>query len=61
MVYYDINVQIWREEDIIYYSVIQEFDEEGQDEQVLVYGKTDSMEDAIKTTRAAVIEVLDER
>lgn len=55
--YYDINVQIWDEDGIFCYSVIQELDEQGTT-QVLIHGDTDDLGEAIRLTRQAVLEVL---
>lgn len=58
--YYDLNVQVWEDEDgHVYYSVIQEFDEEGKDTEVLAYGETESVSEAAALAKRAVLDVLD--
>jgi hypothetical protein len=52
--YYDFNVQIWEEEGRYFYSVIQEFTEDGKDYEILGYGEVDRLEDA----NAAVKEIV---
>lgn len=57
--YYDINVQVWKEHNgVVYWSVIQEHDEAGADEEPLAWGETDSVEDAVELAKAAVTMAL---
>jgi hypothetical protein len=56
--YYDINVQIWSEGDVVYYSVIQEQEENDESPETLVYGETDTFEQALAFAREAVLEAL---
>lgn len=57
--YYDLNIQVWQESEEFYYSVVQEFREDGKDNEVLVWGSADLMEDAITAVREAVMDVLE--
>lgn len=57
-IYYDINVQIWSEKDVIYYSVIQETGDLATDPETLVYGETDSLQEALTETRESVLNAL---
>ena len=53
--YYDFNVQIWEEEGRYFYSVIQEFTEDGGDYEVLGYGEVDTIEDASQAVKEIVL------
>lgn len=58
-VYYDLNIMIWKDETGEFgYSVIQEFDEHGQDNEVLVSGFADSVAEALDVIRDTALTVL---
>lgn len=56
--YYDIDVQIWEEENGVFWSVIQSFSEDEDDIEVLGYGNVDYKEEAVKRARECVLSVL---
>ena len=57
--YYDLSVQMFEDNDgKIDYSVIQNFSEEEDDHEVIVYGVADSPEEAIARCREGVDTVL---
>ena len=56
--YYDLNVQVWQDGDVFYYSVVQETEEAGGNDQPLSYGEADTLEDALEMCRRAVNEAL---
>lgn len=58
--YYDIDVQIWEDEEgSVVYSVIQSFSESEDDIEVIAYGSVDTKAEAIKRAREAVLTVLE--
>jgi hypothetical protein len=58
--YYDIDVQIWEDEDgSVVYSVIQSFSDQEDDIEVIAYGSVDTKAEAIKRAREAVLTVLE--
>jgi hypothetical protein len=56
--YYDINVQIWSENDVVYYSVVQEHEVNDPEPEPLIYGEADTFEQALILTRQTVLEAL---
>lgn len=56
--YYNLNVMIFPNDGCFAYSVIQEFDEAGKDQEVLISGESDYLEEALVIVRATVQEVL---
>lgn len=57
--YYDITIQIFEDESgSVTYSVIQNFSEKEDDHEVIAYGETDTIEEAVKAAREAVLSVL---
>lgn len=57
--YYDLSIQIFEDEGgKIDYSVIQNFSEDEDDHEVIVYGEADNPEEAIKRCRDGVDLVL---
>ena len=63
---FDLSIQIWPEDGVFYYSVIQEFTEEGNDswiepertQEVLGYGTEDTREEAAKIVKDLVDKAL---
>lgn len=56
--YYDLNIQIWEDSEGFLYSVIHEFDEGGRDLEILARGETETLSEAVKAAREAVLAAL---
>lgn len=57
--YYDIALQIFEDTTgSITYSVIQNFSEQEDDHEVIAYGETDTVEEALKAAKEAFLGVL---
>ena len=57
--YYDIDVQIWEDEDgTVYYLVVQSFSDEEDDSEVIGYGSVDTKKEAVERARESVLSVL---
>lgn len=56
--YYDLNVQIWEESGVFLYSVIQEFSDVRDDNEVLARGEVATVSEAKIAAREAMLEAL---
>lgn len=57
--YYDLNVQVWKDKDSFLYSVIQEFDTEGRDQEVIAMGSDTSLDRVLADVKEAIVEILE--
>lgn len=56
--FFEVTVQIWEDElGVVYYSVIQDFDENEDDNEPLAYGQADSFEQAKRLVRDELKEL----
>jgi hypothetical protein len=58
--YYDLNIQVWEEKGEVRYSVIQEFDLDGKDQEVVAMGSETTVDRALYDVRKAIIELFNE-
>lgn len=58
--YYDLNIQVWEEKGEYLYSVIQEFDFDGRDQEVVSMGSETTLDRALYDVRKAIIGLFNE-
>ena len=58
--YYDLNIQVWEEAGEFRYSVIQEFDIDGKDNEVVMMGSETTLDRALYDVRWAIDSLFNE-
>jgi hypothetical protein len=58
--YYDLNIQVWEEAGEVRYSVIQEFDIDGKDSEVVTMGSEITLDRALHDVRRALQDLFNE-
>lgn len=58
--YYDLNIQVWEEAGEIRYSVIQEFDIDGKDSEVVTMGSEITLDRALHDVRRSLQDLFNE-
>lgn len=58
--YYDLNIQVWEEAGEIRYSIIQEFDIDGRDNEVVAMGSETTLDRALYDVRKTVTDLFNE-